>query len=261
MGKLIGLYGWPSVFYFFGSLGVVWALFWVKNIPARPGENKVETLNSGNGNRTRLNIPWKIIFTSAPSLALFSIAGCFWGIVFPLASWLPSYYVDTFQVSLTQAGLYSVMPWLVVSVATVLAGILADKLLQNGVSKIKVRKGFIGISTGGTAICLVLLMNSPSLVPAVFYVSLVFAFVGIIIPGFAPNAADLLPDHGAVLYGFLAATGSLSGAAMTALTGVLLDKTGGYESVFLLMAVLALAGLLVFQLFGKAEPLVEPGVS
>ena len=259
VGKLIGIYGWQWVFYFFGSLGAVWAVFWIRYIPARPGRDGSgirEPVNAGKG---RLDIPWKIIFTRAPSLSLFYIAACFWGVVFPLASWLPSYYVDTFQVSLAQAGIYSVLPWLVVSVCTILAGILADRLLERGTAKIRVRKAFIGVSTGGAAISLVLLMNAPSLVSAIIYVSLVFAFIGIIVPGFAPNAADILPDHGEVLYGFLAATGSLSGAVVTALIGMLLDKTGDYESVFLLMAALSLSGLLVFQLFGKAEPMVTTG--
>ena len=47
------------------------------------------------------------------------------------------------------------------SCMTVLAGIHADKLLKKGTPKIKVRKGFVGISTGGTAICLILLLTSP----------------------------------------------------------------------------------------------------
>ena len=258
-GKLIGLYGWPWVFYFFGSLGALWALFWIRHIPARPGEQDPESQQAGNGNKSKLDIPWKIIFTRAPSLALFCVAVCFWGVIFPLASWLPSYYVDTFKVSLTQAGLYSILPWLAVSVSVILAGILADRLLQNGMTKIRVRKGFVCISAGGAAICLLLLMNSSSLGSAIIYVSLVFAFVGTIVPGFAPNAADILPDHGAILYGFLAATGSLSGAVVTALTGALLDETGSYGSVFLLMAALSFSCLLVFQLFGKAEPLVKTG--
>ena len=259
VGKLIGIYGWQWVFYFFGSLGAVWAVFWIRYIPARPGGDGSGIRESVIAGKGRLNIPWKIIFTRAPSLALFYIAACFWGVIFPLASWLPSYYVDTFQVSLAQAGIYSVLPWLVVSVCTILAGILADRLLERGTEKIRVRKGFIGVSTGGAAISLVLLMNAPSVVSAIIYVSLVFAFIGIIVPGFAPNAADILPDHGEVLYGFLAATGSLSGAVVTALIGMLLDKTGDYESVFLLMAALSFSGLLVFQLFGKAEPMVTTG--
>ena len=260
VGKLIGLYGWQWVFYFFGSLGAVWAVFWIRYIPARPGTGVPENKEHGNGKNAALNIPWKIIFTSAPSLALFYIAACFWGVIFPLASWLPSYYVDTFQVSLTQAGIYSVLPWLVVSVCTILAGILADRLLERGTAKIRVRKGFIGVSTGGAAISLLFLMNSPSLVLSIFLVSLLFAFIGLIVPGFAPNAADILPSHGEVLYGFLAATGSLSGAIVTALIGILLDRTGNYESVFLLMAALSFSGLLVFQLFGKAEPMIKTGV-
>lgn len=259
-GKLIGIYGWQWVFYFFGSLGAVWAVFWVRYIPARPGRRGHGNHEPVNADKGRLNIPWKIIFTSAPSLALFYIAACFWGVIFPLASWLPSYFVDTFHVSLAQAGVYSVLPWLVVSICTILAGILADRLLDRGAVKIRVRKGFIGVSTGGAAISLLLLMNSASLVSSIFLVSLVFAFIGLIVPGFAPNAADILPNHGEVLYGFLAATGSLSGAIVTALIGMMLDRTGDYESVFLLMAALSVSGLLVFQLFGKAEPMVNTGV-
>ena len=45
------------------------------------------------------------------------------------------------------------------------------------------------------------------LTAAIIYITLVFAFVGIIIPGFAPNAADILPGHGAVLYNFSCCNG------------------------------------------------------
>lgn len=71
-------FGWPSIFYFFGALGVVWFIaFWivVTDLPKNDrwiSDGELEYIEStlGDGDLKKINHPWKQIFTSKAVWAL-----------------------------------------------------------------------------------------------------------------------------------------------------------------------------------------------
>ena len=252
-GLLIDRFGWPSVFYLFGSMGFVWVVVWARKIPAMPIEAEDEW-DAGHGAK-RAPIPWKLLATH-PAVIMIYIASVSMGsISFTLASWLPSFFVDTFGLTLTKAGLYSVLPWLVLAVMTTLGGAYADKRIAAGVEKIRVRKtvtvfGMVLV----VASCLTLTV-APNVTLAVAIICCLFGGMGVAIVGYSPTAAELLPEHGDVFYGIAASAGSIGALVAVSATGVLVENTGSYDGLFVTLAALSAVTAILYLLLGKAESL------
>lgn len=254
-GVIIERYGWPAVFYLFGGMGLIWTLFWIKHIPPFPPAQAVfkdkETMSKSLYGKPKT--PWKLLFTHRAVLTLYLVTACAASISYTLASWLPSYFVGTFGLSISQAGFYSIVPWGAMIVITLAAGIYADKLIAKGVATIVVRKRMVLVGLLTIAFCVLTLTRIDTTGMAVLMVSGVFSGLAIIVPGYTPVAAEILPDHGDILFGFMVGTGSVASSIVVAITGVILENTGSYNFLFFGMAAISMLALIVFQLFAQAS--------
>ncbi|KAL5075932.1 hypothetical protein RYX36_014916 [Vicia faba] len=101
---LIHQYGWPSVFYSFGSLGTVWFCIWLNKVHSSPlddpemlPEEKKLIATNGMSKEPVKEIPWRLILSKPPVWAL--IVCIFfhnWG-TFILLTWIPTYYNQIMQ--------------------------------------------------------------------------------------------------------------------------------------------------------------------
>lgn len=252
-GTLIMWFGWQSVFYIFGVLGLVWAYFWFKLVPNKQKniQQDLEVIEAKNRKRS---IPYKALLFHPSVLVLYLIGMVMGTIAFALASWLPSYFVDTFNLSISTAGLYSILPWLVLSVIAPVTGLVADRLLHSGMASLIIRKlvtctGMLLIFTG-----FYLLTLTPSLALAITLIVMIFSGLGICITGYVPLAAELFPKHADVIYGFVAGVASLASIFIITLVGKLLDQTNSYNGLFYLLSSTTLLTFFVFMVFAKNEP-------
>ena len=76
-GPLIKAFGWPSVFYLYGVIGLLWAALWpsVKAQEAvdqsiKAAQEAAAAANGGVKKDEKLNVPWKALLTSKPVIAL-----------------------------------------------------------------------------------------------------------------------------------------------------------------------------------------------
>nr|DAD18948.1 TPA_asm: hypothetical protein HUJ06_020411 [Nelumbo nucifera] len=165
LGSVIGLafspvlihnFGWPSVFYSFGSLGSIWFALWLSKAHSSPQEDpelhieeKKLILGESQSKEPVSVIPWKLILSKAPVWALIISHFCHnWG-TFILLTWMPTYYNQVLKFNLTESGLFCVLPWLTMAVFANLGGWIADTLVSKGLSITAVRKimqsiGFLG---------------------------------------------------------------------------------------------------------------------
>ncbi len=255
-GILIEMYGWAFVFYLFGGIGVLWSYFWIKNV-----SSQVKNLAEGEATEYKEEgkgkIPWKLMFTHKAVLTLLITAVSFAGIAYTLASWLPSYFVDNYGASISEAGLYSILPWVLVAVVSVLAATVADKKIKVGVNATKVRKLLITVGFALIIISMLGLTQVNSLYLAIFLVCGVFSGLAILVPGYVPVCGELLPSHGDVLYGFIASAGSVASMFIIAGTGYMREATGSYDALWYSMAVLSLIAMVTFHFWGQASPLID----
>ncbi|XP_057462830.1 ascorbate transporter, chloroplastic-like [Actinidia eriantha] len=260
---LIHKFGWPSVFYSFGSLGSIWFALWLSKAHSSPQEDPELTagekrliLGSSNTKEPVSVIPWKLILSKPPVWALIISHFCHnWG-TFILLTWMPTYYNQVLKFNLTESGFLCVLPWLTISVFANIGGWIADTLVSKGLSITTVRKIMQSIGFLGPAFFLTQLscVKTPAL--AVLCMACSQGSDAFSQSGLYSNHQDIGPRYAGVLLGLSNTAGVLAGVFGTAATGYILQK-GSWDDVFKVSVVLYIIGTVVWNLFSTGEKILD----
>ncbi|OEL18341.1 putative anion transporter 4, chloroplastic [Dichanthelium oligosanthes] len=260
---LISKFGWPSVFYAFGSLGSVWFALWQSKAHSSPDDDpgiskaeKRHILGGGTFKEPVTSIPWRLILSKAPVWALIISHFCHnWG-TFILLTWMPTYYNQVLKFNLTESGLLCVLPWLTMAVFANIGGWIADTLVQRGVSITNVRKIMQSIGFLGPALFLTLLSKVRTPAMAVLCMACSQGSDAFSQSGLYSNHQDIGPRYAGVLLGLSNTAGVLAGVFGTAATGYILQK-GSWDSVFKVAVALYIVGTVVWNVFSTGEKVLE----
>lgn len=264
-GWLVTQYGWQSVFYVFGILGFAFALIWFWLVHPRPSAHPTIAANEraelahldAKIGTTPERIPWKALFSHSAVWALVINHFCNNWTLYLFLAWLPSYFRDVQGLSIASSGLFAVGPWLSSFVGGNLAALAADRMIARGASVTRVRKIMqCGGLLGGAGF---LLLASQATTPAMALFTLCAAMgvSSMCWAGFACNHLDIAPKHADVLFGISNTAGTLPGVIGVALTGFLLDVTGGYNATFIIAAAINVIGAVIWMIWGTGRPILD----
>jgi len=246
-GWLVREYRWPMPFYVFGFVGFLWVIAWFAGVGHGRGvEADAEPVE-------RRSIPWRQILRTPAVWAIVVNHFCGNWSLYVLLAWLPSYFKSTFGVSLTNAGVLAAAPWLVSFAMGNVAGNIADRMINGGRSVTFVRKLLQATSLLGTAAFLLLVQTASSPLVGVLLMCGATGMWALCAGGFSPNGFDVAPRYADVIWGISNTFATLPGIVGVAVTGWLVDRTGGYAAPFLVTAGVAVAGALVFLGFGSGR--------
>lgn len=260
---LIHKFGWPSVFYSFGSLGSIWFALWIAKAHSSPTEDpeisaqeKRFILEGSISKEPVTVIPWKLILSKAPVWALIVSHFCHnWG-TFILLTWMPTYYNQVLKFNLMESGLFCVLPWLTMAVFANIGGWIADTLITKGLSVTSVRKIMQTIGFMGPALSLSLLSRARTPALAVLCMACSQGSDAFSQSGLYSNHQDIGPRYSGVLLGLSNTAGVLAGVLGTAATGFILQR-GSWDDVFKVSIALYLIGTLVWNLFATGEKILD----
>jgi MFS transporter, ACS family, solute carrier family 17 (sodium-dependent inorganic phosphate cotransporter), other len=264
-GWLIAHYGWESVFYAFGALGIAFALVWLALVHPRPSahptisaEERALLAHLDDEIGVVANpIPWKALFSHSAVWALAINHFCANWAFYLLLTWLPSYFRDVQGLSITGSGLFAVGPWISQFICGNLAGYVADRMIAGGTSVTKVRKIMQCSGLIGAAGFLLLASQATTAISALVILCAATGCGAMCWSGFASNHFDIAPQHADVLYSISNTFGTIPGIIGVAATGMLLDLTGGYTATFILAAAVNVVGALVWLIWGTGERILE----
>lgn len=261
---MIHALSWPSVFYVFGALGVVWWLVWENGAASNPAEDPLCTPEerayvaaSTPPSAAPASIPWKKLLTRAPVWALIVSHFCHnWG-TFILLTWMPTYYNQVLGLDIVKSGIFSVLPWLTMVVAANVGGALADAAISKKLASVTtVRKVAQTIGFLGPAFFLTQLGKVHSPAAAVGCMMAAQGLDAFSQAGLYSNHADIGPRYAGVLLGLSNTAGVLAGVLGTAATGYIL-KAGTWDDVWAVAVGLYLVGTVVWNLFATGERIFD----
>lgn len=264
-GWLIEHHGWPSVFYAFGGFGILFAGAWFLLIRQRPAlhptiseEERAHLahLESEVGG-TREPIPWRVLLSHRAVWALIINHFCSNWTLYLMLAWLPSYFRDAQHLSIAGSGLFAILPWVCQFVVGNTAAWAADRTIARGHSVTRVRRWVQCTSLLGSAACFLLASQATTLGMALGCMCGALGFNGMCFAGFATNHLDIAPRHADVLWGISNTAGTLPGIIGVAMTGLLLDLTGGYTATFVLAAAVSLIGAGLWLAWGTGERIID----
>ncbi|KAJ3704525.1 hypothetical protein LUZ61_008230 [Rhynchospora tenuis] len=260
---LIHNFGWPSVFYSFGSLGSVWFALWSSKAYSSPLEDPGLSAEEKHLITTKsaikepvTSIPWRLILSKPPVWALIVSHFCHnWG-TFILLTWMPTYYNQVLKFNLTESGLVCVLPWLTMAFSANMGGWIADTLVRKGLSVTTVRKVMQSIGFLGPAFFLTQLSHVHSPAMAVLCMACSQGTDAFSQSGLYSNHQDIGPRYAGVLLGLSNTAGVMAGVLGTAATGYILQH-GSWDDVFKVSVGLYLVGTVVWNLFSTGEKIID----
>jgi len=265
-GMLCDAYGWGSVFYVFGCLGLVWWFAWcwlVFDSPAShpridPAERRyiLSSLATTKSTRTA-SVPWLSILTSGPVWALvFAHVAQNYGF-YTLLTELPSYMANVLHFNIRDNSFLSALPYLFMLIVALIVTRLADFLLANGVDRTVTRKVFNSLSTFLPAIFLVAAGYSGcNTFITVLLLCLAVGVNGCNYAGFMCCHLDLASNYAGTLLGITNCFANIMGFVAPAVAGYITEGHSDlphWRLVFFIAAVVYMVGNTVFLVCGSAK--------
>ncbi|XP_051167950.1 vesicular glutamate transporter 2.2 [Leptopilina boulardi] len=263
-GIMAERFGWESIFYVFGGIGMIWFVCWWIIVKDRPeddpfisqGELTYIKLSLGNVERRKIVHPWKSMLTSAPVWAIVSAHFSEnWGF-YTMLTQLPTYMNDVLKYKLEKAGFMSALPYLVMAIVLQLSGHLADYLRSEKIlTTTQVRKTF----NCGAFLSQTMFMTAAAFVTnpvgAVACLTIAVGLGGFAWSGFSVNHLDIAPQHASVLMGIGNTIATLPGIVSPIITGFIVqEKTASeWRVVFIISGLIYLIGATIYGIFASGE--------
>ncbi|CAF0792094.1 unnamed protein product [Brachionus calyciflorus] len=262
LGGLISIYlNWQAIFYIFGVLGLVWAIFWFFNIYESPSEHVAITIDEKTYIESTLsfndytNIPWANILKSAPVWAI-TIAHFAenWGF-YTMLTEMPTFLADILNFEIDTAGLLSALPYLIMAKVLYSSGYLSDKLIDRKMEYTKVRKIFCCFGFIAQAIFMfaMTLTYNPTLL--IIFVTLSIGFGGMPWSAFGVNHLDIGAGYANAIMSITNTFATLAGIISPTLTGYLIEGKikSEWNAVFIISAVVFLLGAFFYYILGTGD--------
>lgn len=269
-GGIMAAFGWRSIFYIFGSLGLIWAtvFHWVyRNRPEdHPGVNSLELARIRQGTPIvhsatgRRHAPWKIILGS-PNMWFIALGyGCFFfGTNFYL-TWYPTYLREYRHMTLQAMGIVGSIPLLVGMLGDLAGGFLTDALYQ--------RTGRLRFSRRIVAAPAMLLSGAfvipaaltPNPLASVLYLAASFFFLELVVGPAWAVPMDVGGSFSGTVSGIMNGAGALAASFTPLIFGYFFDR-GSWIVPFLVTAVVMLVGALLWTFLIDSEESVVGGPS
>ncbi|XP_030750016.1 putative inorganic phosphate cotransporter isoform X1 [Sitophilus oryzae] len=261
-------WGWPAAFYFFGSLGIVWCVFWLLYSAESPAHHtkishiEKTYIQQSLGQHTddlvsTRNIPWSAILTSLPYWSIVIAAiGESWGSTL-LNSELPTYLSYAIGLDIQKSSVFTALPTVASLIVTLGCGPLASFAVNRGyISKINSRRFFHGYGSLALTVGLLVLPYLDDVTSIACVLTITVGSGSTVVCGHLINPVDISPRFAGVLMGFSNGAGQLVAILAPILVHfVVVDLTDKelWRIMFITAAVIIASTALFFIVFCKTE--------
>ncbi|KAG5678081.1 hypothetical protein PVAND_007783 [Polypedilum vanderplanki] len=266
--------GWQSVFYIFGTIGIVWLIMWILIVKASPeADSRISKIERDyiiasigrNANEKPPNfneIPWKDIFMSKAVWAIIVAFFCeSWGF-FTMFTELPSFFKDLLDFDISKSAILSALPYLALTILLFFSGFIADWFqVKSILTTTQVRRYFTCISFLSQTIFMILAAFILHRVYSVIFLTIGIGLGAFSLSGFAINHLDIAPQYASILMGIGNTFGTIPGMVSPLLTGYIVTKSteSEWRIVFYITAALYISGCIFYWFFssGKVQAWAE----
>lgn len=267
-GFLIVAWGWESVFYVTGIIGVLWSALWFVLIYDSPGQHPRITIeerkfieeaigNTSNKGKA-LAVPWRSLLTSLPVWSIIITHGCSVFGYFTVVNQLPTFTKYILHYNIKENGLLSSLPYLGKYLFALFTSHLADWLRKSGkLSTTATRKIFtaFAVLTPGLLMLIQVYEGHDRIISiAIFTIALTIN--GAVTAGYLSNGLDIAPNFSGTIFGLANTLSSLGGFLSTLMVGMLTQDNqtyGQWQIVFWILTVTYVIGGITFLIFGTGE--------
>jgi MFS transporter, ACS family, glucarate transporter len=254
-------WGWQTVFYLASLLGLGMGLLWwivARNHPHQhPWTNEAERalISQVATSGAPLAVPWGMFARTPTIWWLVASYTCLGYVAYIYMSWFYLYLVNVRGFDLLRGGLYAAAPFFAMLVFCPLGGWITDQLAtRRGVTIGRVWAGMTGMGFAGLAVAIGGYADSPWL--AIASLSVGAGWLYFAVGAYWASTTDLSKTYAGTLSGLMNTGANLGGALSPTMTPWLADHWGWPVS-FLVAALIALAGALMWLVIDPGKGLVQ----
>ncbi|MYM31164.1 MFS transporter, ACS family, glucarate transporter [Duganella sacchari] len=265
MGWLVHSFGWESVFFVMGGLGVIMAFIWLKTIYGpkdHPRANAAEVAYIAAGGAlvdleskdkaaatTKLDT-WsciKQLLGNRMLLGVYIGQYCINTLTYFFLTWFPVYLVTERHMTILKAGFVAALPAVAGFLGGVLGGVISDRMIKSGKSLSVARKTPI-VCGMLLSTCMIVANYVEADWVVILVMSLAFFGKGIGALGWAV-VADTSPKEAGGMSGALFNTfGNTAGITTPIVIGYILEQTGSFAGALVFVGANALVTILCYLL-------------
>jgi ACS family sodium-dependent inorganic phosphate cotransporter len=262
-GTIAVNWGWQSIYYIFGGIGVVWFVVFIIFVANSPETDRFISeaeklyIIEHRGKRHEVpKPPWKGLFTSLPVLAITGAHFCFnWG-YYTMFTDLPSYMKHTLKFDLEFSGFMSAIPYITVGLLMVVTGYMADWLkIKKYMTLHQVRKHFTCQSFIFQAILLAVVAFVSDPVICVTLITLSITIGAFSASGFLVNPLDIAPQYASIIFGISNTIATLSGIISPLFTNLIVTENTfeQWRIVFFVSILMYVIGAVIYWFLSSAD--------
>ena len=239
---LIVAYGWRQMFVLSGVLSLLWLLPWVLFVKddARPKAASITDTGAGQ-------VSWGALLSSPVMWGSCLATFCYMYFVYFCMTWMPTYFKERYQFSLTKSGWFTFMSFVGMATIAILAGWAADRLIASGCNPVTVRKTFTIVGfVLAFSVVFGAFPNSGSM--TIFWSVFSLSGLGLATANYWALTQTLTPAKASArVAGVQNTAANVAGIAAPWITGILIQKTGKFQySAFGDWLLVSGRGLLLF---------------
>ena len=260
---ILKIMSWRQAFVTFGSIGLIWAVFFYRWYRDNPRDNKSVNAaelaliaQSAHPEIMHGSVPWRKFISSKQVWMLCAQYFCLsYGWYFYI-TWLPTYLQEARHLNLGNSALLGILPLGLGGIGCMLSGMIAPKITQRTGSTAKTRRllayiGFIGASS-------LLFLSSQFENPVMAMVAMGFASFSndLVMPGAWGACMDVGGKLAGTLSGTMNMMGNLGGALSPVVIGYVLELThNNWQIPFYVSCAIYLMGVFCWMALDPVTPL------
>jgi ACS family glucarate transporter-like MFS transporter len=257
-------FGWHSVFYVFGAIGILLGVAWwfgYRDVPAKHpliGTEEAAYIAAG---QMESEVATKGVFLKCLKHPRFWLFGIQYFLLVLIQSfyttWLPTYLMRARGLSLKSMGFAASLPWIAVFVAVFAAGIVCDKILKRtqSVWAARVPVAMAGFLVSAVTLCLA--SFAVNIAAVIGFLCLSFAAVGFVQVVVWSATQDLGRSFTGVMSGWTNLWGAASNVAGPMSVALMVKLTGNWASALVVIALAAGLGTVLWLFVHPEKPLFD----
>ncbi|XP_052419429.1 solute carrier family 17 member 9 isoform X1 [Carassius gibelio] len=253
---MLDWFGWGSVFYGAGLLGVCWTFCVWKYLLQGPSLSLDSLWISSSSTSESSKVNWLNLLREPSVWAMIIAHLCFSSTYYTLMSWLPTFFKDMFPYA--KDWVFNVIPWFVALPTSLFGGSISDHLVRQGCGTATVRKLMQFFAMGVASVFIFLLCKTDNFIHAVACVSVAVGLSTFNNSGVSVNVHDQAPSCAGALFGVMNTCSAFTGLLLVYMSGYMIEVTGSWVNVFSVLAAVNVIGVTVFIALGEAKRVDQP---
>jgi sugar phosphate permease len=257
---------WRGSFIATGVISLVWVAAWSLYFRDNPRDHAAITNQElerlpryrPSEERTKAPTPWdRLVRRMLPVTVVYF---CYGWTLWLFLSWIPLYFLESYQLNLTKSALFSAGVFLGGVVGDSLGGIISDRIYERTRDRNKARRNLVVLGFMGSLLCMLPIWFMHDVTFAAIFLSAAFFFSEFTIGPMWAIPMDIAPRYSGTASGIMNSGSALAAIISPVVAGYVIEWTGIPELPFMgSVALLLLGSVLAFRMHPDKE-LDEPTV-